>query len=146
MSSSEFMHDAIEEKFKRRWAIAEGSFTTRSSLIEAMLEKRHPRGDPFAVAEVVSHQYAKSASMHLPLCHPVQIASIQLEVDSTNITIGKDYGTITVRACVKAYSIVGVEIEAIMAVLGYLVSLWDMNRALDVKAKISEVILKDSNN
>jgi len=116
------MHDASEEEMTNRSASARGFFHATPDLISHFEMDTHPRGCTLAVAEAVGRQFAKATSLAMPLCHPVQITAIEFQVSFPASSRSEGNASIAVASTVRARSPVGVEMESIMAVMGYLAS------------------------
>ncbi len=102
-----------------REAVAFGEIRMRRETIELIRGERIEKGDPIYAAEIAAIMAAKNASQMIPLCHPIQIAHVQLEH-----RLNED--SIEVRARVRAASKTGVEMEALAAVSAFLLTVWDM--------------------
>jgi cyclic pyranopterin phosphate synthase len=93
------------------------------------------KGDAWAVARLAGIQGAKRASEWIPLCHPVRIDEVRVEVEPT------PPDAVRIRAEVVAKDRTGVEMEALCAVSAAALALYDMIKAIDRSARIEDVRL-----
>ena len=80
------------------------------------------KGDPIAAAKIAGVLAAKKTSFIIPLCHPLDITDIKVEI--TILTESK----IEVVATIKTKARTGVEMEALMATSVALLTIWDMTK------------------
>lgn len=111
-------------------AIVQLSDATRAALFEGAL----PKGDVAAVARVAAIQAAKRTSELIPLCHPLRLSAV--EVDITEIDAG-----VRVVATVRTTDHTGVEMEALAAVSVGALTVYDMVKAIERGAEIGPVRL-----
>lgn len=107
-----------------REATAEGFLRLQPATLATLANGRNPKGDPFPVARVAGILAAKKTPDLVPLCHPVPLTAI--EVDLT-----QEVGGVRARATVRAHWKTGVEMEALAAVTAALLTVWDMTKALE---------------
>lgn len=117
-----------------RTAVAEGGVTMAAATVAKILEGRVPKGDVLAVARVAGIQAAKKTAEIVPLCHPVRITSVSVEVEGGPEGVG-------IRAAVTALDRTGVEMEALCAVTGAALAVYDMIKGMDRGAEITGVRL-----
>ncbi|MEK7477220.1 MAG: cyclic pyranopterin monophosphate synthase MoaC [Candidatus Coatesbacteria bacterium] len=118
-----------------RVAEASGRITMSPAAARAIRSGRVPKGNVLAVARVASIMGAKRVSETLPLCHPVPL-------DSVEVDIVPGARAVTVRARVRAEARTGVEIEALAAVTAGLLCVYDMVKSLDRGMTIEAVRLE----
>src|SRR3546814_8695614 len=92
------------------------------------------KGDVLAVARVAGIMGAKKTSELIPLCHPLPLSSIKLDLEVD------DHGVI-VTATAKTSGQTGVEMEALVAVSTALLTIYDMAKAVDKSMIISNICL-----
>jgi cyclic pyranopterin phosphate synthase len=92
------------------------------------------KGDVLAVARVAGIMAAKKTADLIPLCHPLPIAGVTLD-------LALDEGGVTATATVRTAHTTGVEMEALTAVSVALLTVYDMAKALDRAMTIGEVRL-----
>ena len=120
----------------QRTAVAEGFLVMAPATLAALRAGRSPKGDPLVVAQVAGIQGAKRASELIPLCHPLQLTSVELAVEA-------DDGLPGVRAVatVRVQGRTGVEMEALTAVSVALLTAYDMLKGIDRGMEIRGVRL-----
>jgi cyclic pyranopterin phosphate synthase len=107
-----------------REAIAEGFLRLQASTLRALDEGRGPKGDPFPAAQVAGILAAKRTPELVPFCHPIPLAGI-------DVVLSREAGGVRCRATVRTNAPTGVEMEALAAVTGALLTVWDMTKALE---------------
>jgi cyclic pyranopterin monophosphate synthase len=120
----------------RRTAVAEGVIRMRPATLDALEAGRSPKGDPLLVAQVAGIQAAKRTAELIPLCHPLPLTSIQVELSTDRDLPG-------VRAVARARVVgrTGVEMEALTAVTVALLTVYDMLKAMDRKMQLGPIRL-----
>jgi cyclic pyranopterin phosphate synthase len=124
------MVDVSDKPVSAREAAAEGFIRMAPETLHLARSGQGKKGDVFAVAELAGVMAAKRTSDLIPLCHPLPLTSIKVEVAPAA-------GGLAVRARVKTASQTGVEMEALTAVSVALLTLYDMLKAAD-KAMVIE--------
>lgn len=119
-----------------RQAVAEGRIRMQAATLEKIRRGRHAKGDVLAVARVAGIMAAKRTAELLPLCHPIMLTRIDIELDI-------DTGDNSVRcaATVATRERTGVEMEALTAVQVALLTVYDMCKAADRGMQIDGVRL-----
>lgn len=113
------MVDISAKAVVRREAIAEGTIWLKPSTMKLISEGRIEKGDPLQISSVGAIQSVKSTPQNLMMCHPIPIESSSVEFET-----GPD--SITAKVKVVAFSKTGVEMEALNAVAGALLNIWDV--------------------
>jgi cyclic pyranopterin phosphate synthase len=110
----------------RRRAIATGSIRMNKATLEMIAAGGAKKGDVLGVARVAAIQAAKRTSDLIPLCHPLALTSlaVDLELDAGNACV---HCTVTAETTGKT----GVEMEALTAVSVGLLTIYDMCKAVD---------------
>ncbi|MEM3168096.1 MAG: cyclic pyranopterin monophosphate synthase MoaC [Nitrososphaerota archaeon] len=103
-----------------REAVAEGYLRLRPETIERIRKGEVEKGDPLQLAQLGGIIAAKETPRLLPLCHPIRIESVNVEV-----AIDEERSAVRARATVRALEQTGVEMEALAAVVGALLNVWD---------------------
>ncbi len=111
-----------------RTARAEGWLYLQSHTREAIAEGRVKKGDPFAVAKVAAIQAVKDTPRILPLCHPIPVTGVEVELRLETEAV---YAAVEVSCCYKT----GVEMEALTGVAAALLTVWDMTKYLEKDAQ-----------
>ncbi len=130
------MVDVGAKRETARRAVAEGVLVMAPATLAALRAGRTPKGDPLVVAQIAGIQGAKRTSDLIPLCHPLPLTSVAVE-----LTIDEHLPGIRARATVGVRSRTGVEMEALMAVSVSLLSAYDMLKAVDRGMEIRGVRL-----
>ena len=128
------MVDVSAKSTSAREATATGRITTSAEAATAIREGAVKKGDVLAVARVAGIMAAKRTADLIPLCHPLPISGVTLDlvVEETGITAA---------ATVRTTHTTGVEMEAMTAVSVALLTIYDMAKALDRGMVIGEVRL-----
>ena len=104
-----------------RSAIAEGRVQLDGATLEIVRERRGAKGDVLQVAELAGIMGAKKTSDLIPLCHPLPLTSVRVEVEIDDALPG-----LNVRAVAKTNGRTGVEMEALCAVSVACLTIYDM--------------------
>ncbi len=130
------MVDVGEKPETHRTAVAEGLIRMSPDTLRALEEGRTPKGDPLVVAQLAGIQGAKRTPELIPLCHPLPLTSVDVE-------LAPDPELPGVRAVSKARVTgrTGVEMEALTAVSTALLTVYDMLKAVDRGMRIEGIRL-----
>ncbi len=120
------MVDVGSKATSRRTAVAEGRLITSPHAFELLREARGPKGDPLVVARIAGIQAAKRTAELIPLCHPLALDAIDVDLEPDGELPG-----VRVSARVSVAGRTGVEMEALTAVSVALLTLYDMLKAVD---------------
>jgi cyclic pyranopterin phosphate synthase len=115
-----------------REASAGGRFTTTPAVIELLRRDGLPKGDALAVARIAGIAGAKRTADLVPLCHPVALHAVAVE-----LTLGD--GAVEITATARTADRTGVEMEALTAVVTAGLALYDMVKAVDRGAALTDV-------
>jgi len=134
------MVDVSEKAVTTRVAIAAGCVKMSRETLETITEGRAKKGDVLGVARLAGIMGAKKTSELIPLCHPLPITKVAVELSPDS-----DLPGIMIEATVKTTGQTGVEMEALTAVTTAALTLYDMVKAVDKSMVISDVrlILKE---
>ncbi len=102
-----------------RVAVAEGRIALRPETLRRVREGRVEKGDPLLIAQLAGILAAKKTPELVPLCHPIPITKVDVELQ-----VQED--GILARARVEAVAKTGVEMEALTAVSAALLAVWDV--------------------
>ncbi|CAM1636340.1 MULTISPECIES: cyclic pyranopterin monophosphate synthase MoaC [Bartonella] len=119
-----------------RIAIAHGSIKMARHTLEAIENGNAPKGDVLATARIAGIMGAKKTSELIPLCHPLMLTKIAVD-----ITADHDLPGYQVTATVGLNGKTGVEMEALTAVSITCLTIYDMAKALDKSMVISNICL-----
>lgn len=115
------MVDISEKGPVAREARATGTIMLRPSTLGMIRDGKIEKGDVVAVAKVAAVQAVKRTPEMIPLCHPIPVEHVGVE-----IAIEEKFVRVTVQ--VKAVAKTGVEMEALAAVASALLTIWDMTK------------------
>jgi cyclic pyranopterin phosphate synthase len=132
------MVDVSDKPVTRRRASAEGTVTMRPATMAAIREGRTPKGDVLSVARLAAIGGAKKTAELIPLCHPLPIEAIDVEIALDEAVPGA-----RLRVDVSAEARTGVEMEAMCAVAAGLLALYDMVKGLDRGMSIGPIRLRE---
>ena len=131
------MVEVGDRAITKREATAMGSLVMRRSTLDLVLNGETSKGDLMAVARVAAIQAAKRTSELIPLCHPLPLSGIDVEIEPDPSWPG-----LTVRVSCRTTGQTGVEMEAMTAVSVGLLTLYDMLKAVDPAMTIEAVQLQ----
>lgn len=131
------MVDVGDKEVTHRVAMASGSVRMKPETLKAILSGRPKKGDVLAVAQLAGVQAAKRAPFLIPLCHPVRLTSVQVELEPD-----RDLPGVRIRATVEARDRTGVEMEALTCVAVAALTVYDMCKGLDREMILSEIGLE----
>ena len=117
-----------------REAVARGSITMSHTARRLVRRGAVKKGDPLQAARLAGIMAAKQTSALIPLCHPLPLSSVQ--VDLTPIARGY-----AIQARVRTTAQTGVEMEALTAVAVAALTIYDMVKAVDRSMVIGDVRL-----
>ena len=128
------MVDIQDKKPSKRVAIAEGSITLSKKALNQINDDKVSKGNVINTARIAGIMGAKKTSDLIPLCHPIPIEAIKIDFSINE----KD---INVSATVSTTNKTGVEMEALVAVNIACLTIYDMVKSVDKKAKINSIKL-----
>ncbi len=120
------MVDVTDKPATTREAIAEGRVRMSADALARAIAGDAKKGDVRAIAEIAGVMAAKKTAELIPLCHPLPLSSVQVE-----ITPDQAASAINVRARCKTTGPTGVEMEALTAVSVACLTIYDMLKAID---------------
>ena len=129
------MVDVTEKAVTAREAIAEARVRMLPDTLRMIVDGQHPKGDVFAVARIAGIQAAKKTSDLIPLCHPLMLTGVKVELAAE----GKDVVHIVARCNLAGQT--GVEMEALTAASVAALTIYDMCKAVDKGMVIEQVRL-----
>ena len=128
------MVDVSAKPVSRREAIAEGHVRMQASTLAQIAAGAMPKGDVLAVARLAGIMAAKRTPELVPLCHPLPITSVEVE-------LAPETSGVRIRSRVVVDGRTGVEMEALTAVAVAALTLYDMCKAVDRGMTIDGVAL-----
>ena len=130
------MVDVSSKETTQRKALAVGEIILNAEIIEMIKNKKMPKGDPLAIAEVSGINGVKKTSELIPLCHPLSLDHISIHSE-----INEFKNLITVYCLVSANSKTGVEMEALSGVNSALLAIYDLSKIVEPNLKINNTRL-----
>src|SRR5215203_2982067 len=129
------MVDVGDKAVTAREAIARGAITMSAEALSQIRAGAVKKGDPLQAARLAGIMAAKKTSALIPLCHPLPIAGVQVELTPTR----RGYD---IEARVRTTAQTGVEMEALTAVAVAALTIYDMIKAVDKSMVIGDVRLE----
>ncbi len=126
------MVDVGDKAVTSRTAEAGGRLVVSARVIELLRGEGVPKGDALGVARIAGILGAKRTPDLIPLCHPIAISGVKVELELTD-------GAVEIYARVKTTDRTGVEMEALTAVAVAGLTLHDMVKAVDPTAVLTDV-------
>ncbi|HZY49077.1 MAG TPA: cyclic pyranopterin monophosphate synthase MoaC [Devosia sp.] len=117
-----------------RRAVARARLEARPETVAAIAGGTLKKGDALAVARIAGIMAAKKTSELIPLCHPIGLNKVEVDIETSG-------GTITVTATAETDDRTGVEMEAMTAASVAALALYDMAKGIDRAMRISTVEL-----
>jgi cyclic pyranopterin phosphate synthase len=119
-----------------RIAIASGSIAVAPATAKAIGAGTIGKGDVLGIARVAGIQAAKRTADLIPLCHPLRLTGVDLDLALSGTTVA-------ITATVRAFDRSGVEMEALAAVSAAALTVYDMCKAIDRGMVISNIRLEE---
>lgn len=114
------MVDVSDKPEVFREATATGTIRLKTKTIRLITEGKIAKGDPIHTAKIAAILAAKKTSEIIPLCHPLPLTNVEVEVKTEDKTAVRE------TAKVKTKATTGVEMEALTATATGLLTIWDM--------------------
>lgn len=130
------MVDVSDKQVTSRVATAEGFVKMRTDTLDLIMEGRAKKGDVLAVARLAGIMGAKKTSDLIPLCHPLPITKVSIELTPDTTLPG-----VRIEATVKTAGQTGIEMEALTAVSTAALTLYDMVKAIEKTMEIGGIRL-----
>jgi len=120
------MVDVGTKNITIREGVAEGRIYMQAETLKKIMEGNHKKGDVLGIARVAGIMAAKKTPDLVPLCHPIAITAVELE-----LTPEPDKNAVHCKATVRCNGNTGVEMETLAAVQIALLTIYDMCKAVD---------------
>src|SRR6476661_6897404 len=120
------MVDVTEKGATERTAVAEGRVIMRKETLDMVLQGNALKGDVLGAARLAGIMAAKRTHGLIPLCHPLPLSKIEIEINPEHALPG-----FLVQATVKVTARTGVEMEALTAVSIGCLTIYDMVKAVE---------------
>ncbi len=132
------MVDVSDKAVTSRSATARGRVEVSARVVELLRGDGVPKGDAIAVARIAGIMAAKRTPDLVPLCHPLAIDGVDVDVEVEH-SGADDGGAVIIRAEVRSTGRTGVEMEALTSVTVAALTVIDMVKAVDKHARITDV-------
>lgn len=134
------MVDVGSKAETHRRAVVEGFITMLPETLEKIMQGDHKKGDVLGIARVAGIMAAKKTADLIPLCHPLPITHVDIELNPLT-----EQSRVHCVVTVETKGQTGVEMEALTAVQITLLTIYDMCKAIDRGMEITDVrLLKKS--
>lgn len=128
------MVDVGSKDETERQAVAEGSVRMKPETLALILEGNAAKGDVIGTARLAGIMAAKKTSDIIPLCHPLMLTKVAVEIEPDHTLPG-----LRVRALARLKGRTGVEMEALTAVSVTCLTIYDMAKAVDKHMEIGGI-------
>ena len=130
------MVDVGHKDDTERIAIARGEILMKIETLALIRDGQLKKGDVLGVAKIAGIMAAKRTSELIPLCHPIALTKVDVE-----LTIDESLPGISISAVAKTVGKTGVEMEALTAISVAALTIYDMAKAAEKTMKIQNVRL-----
>jgi cyclic pyranopterin monophosphate synthase len=130
------MVDVSGKADTERSAVAQGEVRMRKETLDLIRGGQIKKGDVLTVAQVAGISGAKRTAELIPLCHPLPLTSINVELDLDDLMPG-----VRITATAKTFGKTGVEMEALTAVSVAALTIYDMAKAAEKTMRIQNIRL-----
>jgi cyclic pyranopterin monophosphate synthase len=128
------MVDVSAKPMSKRRAVAAGRIRLQRETLDLIASNQITKGNVFATARIAGIQAAKQTAQLIPLCHPLPLGDVKIDVVTSN-------NGAEVRCTAQTIAQTGVEMEALVGVTVALLTVYDMCKAVDKEMQISDVRL-----
>ncbi|MCC9198178.1 cyclic pyranopterin monophosphate synthase MoaC [Arthrobacter sp. zg-Y820] len=129
---SAHMVDVSAKTETTRVATASARLRTTAEVVKLVSDGGLPKGDALAVSRIAGIMGAKQTSTLIPLCHPLPLTKVTVDFEPGDTDV-------VIVATVKTKALTGVEMEALTAVSVAALTLYDMIKAVDKHASITDI-------
>ena len=130
------MVDVVDKSDTVREAVAEGFVAMTPETLETILAGNAKKGDVIATARIAGIMAAKKTHELIPLCHPLMLSKISIEIEPD-----PDLPGLRIEALARLSGKTGVEMEALTAASVACLTIYDMAKAIDKGMEIGPVRL-----
>lgn len=130
------MVDVSNKGDTERVAIAQGEVVMQARTLELIREGMIKKGDVLAVAQIAGIMAAKRTSELIPMCHPLQLLDIKVD-----LTLDTNLPGVQITSYVKTIAKTGVEMEALTAVAVAGLTVYDMTKAVEKTMRVQNIRL-----
>ncbi len=130
------MVDVSEKPVTYRKAEAKGSVYMKSETLKLIRDKKVSKGDALCVARIAGIMAAKKTSDIIPMCHPLNVSSVDIE-----FVFDEKKNRLDIKTSAKTAGQTGVEMEALVAASVAALTIYDMCKSADREMVIGEIML-----
>jgi cyclic pyranopterin phosphate synthase len=130
------MVDVSDKQPTKREAVASGAVYMKPETLKLIKDRQISKGDVLGVARVAGIMAAKRTPDLIPMCHPLNITSVNVD-----FYIDDEKNKVGITATVRIFGQTGVEMEALTAASIAALTIYDMCKAVDKEMVISEIML-----
>lgn len=131
---SAHMVDVTDKAVTRRTASAQAVLVTREDVVAQIADGTLPKGEALGTARLAGIMAAKQTSSLIPLCHPLPLTKLAVDLEPAG-------DRVRVVATATTNGVTGVEMEALTAASVAALTLYDMIKAVDNRAVITDVMV-----
>ncbi len=129
---SAHMVDVSDKAVTKRVATAQAVFNTREDVVPMLMTGNLPKGEALGTARIAGIMAAKRTWELVPLCHPLPISKVSVDFTAQE-------SSVIVTAQVTTKGVTGVEMEALTAASVAALTLYDMVKAVDKGASVTDI-------
>ena len=129
---SAHMVDVSDKAVTKRVATAQAVFNTRADVVPMLMTGNLPKGEALGTARIAGIMAAKRTWELVPLCHPLPISKVSVDFTARE-------SSVIVTAQVTTKGVTGVEMEALTAASVAALTLYDMVKAVDKSATVTDI-------
>jgi cyclic pyranopterin phosphate synthase len=130
------MIDVSGKQESERWAVARGAVIMNLETLHIVKSAEMKKGEVRSVAEIAGVMGAKRTSELIPLCHPLPLTHIEVQVE-----LSEELPGVSITATVRTTARTGVEMEALTAVSVAALTVYDMIKSIDRAARLTDIRL-----
>lgn len=127
---SAHMVDVTEKAVTKRTARAEATLVTQPAVVDLLVAGELPKGEALGTARIAGIMAAKRTADLIPLCHPLPLTKLAIDFEARG-------NRVRILATVTTRGVTGVEMEALTAASVAALTLYDMIKAVDKHASIT---------
>jgi cyclic pyranopterin monophosphate synthase len=131
---SAHMVDVTAKVANKRTARAQAVLITRPDVVAAISDGSLPKGEAIGTARIAGIMAAKQTSSLIPLCHPLPLTKLAVDIQPNG-------DRVRVVATATTVAVTGVEMEALTAASVAALTLYDMIKAVDNRAVITDILV-----
>ena len=135
-SGNAVMVDVTDKEVTERRAVAQAQVIMAEATLRRIAERGFKKGDVLAVAQLAGIMGAKRTSDLIPLCHPLPLSSVVVELH-----LDDEARAVVIQATCKVAGRTGIEMEALTAVSVAALTVYDMCKAIDRGMRIENIRL-----